>query len=114
MLAPCHRLRKEKDFENVFRKGEKVKGNFVYLKFAPNNLSESRFGIVVSKKVSLKAVERNKIKRKLREAIKELLPFAKTGFDVVLLVTPSFPVGRKGSYLPLVKSLFEKAHLLKG
>ena len=111
MLSAEHRLRKEKDFERVFKKGKKIKGDSLYLKFAPNKLPESRFGFVVSKKVSLKATERNKIKRKLSEAVKDLLPFLKKGFDVVLLVAPSFDSFQ--SLQEMLGDLFKKAGLMQ-
>jgi len=46
---------------------------------------ESRFGLIVSKKVHKRAVKRNRVKRLLRESVRLLLPKVKPGFDAVFL-----------------------------
>ena len=49
-----------------------------------------RVGITVSKYCSKKAVERNRIKRRLRSLIRELWPLhARAGFDYVLIAKTS-------------------------
>jgi ribonuclease P protein component len=88
MLPLENRLKKERDFENVFNGGEGFRSDFLCIKFISNNLASSRFGFIVSKKVSLKAVERNKIKRKLREIIRKTLPDIKGGYDIIVIVQP--------------------------
>ena len=53
---------------------------------APVVAGEIRFGIVVSKKISKKAVERNRIRRKIYKEVGEILPQIKKGLKVVFLV----------------------------
>jgi len=46
-----------------------------------------RYGITASKKIGI-AVERNRAKRRIRHAIKEVLPkYAKNGYDYVVVAT---------------------------
>ena len=78
-------LTKKKDFEQVFKKGRGYRRNFLYLKIKDNDLEFSRFGIIVSKKISNKAVARNQIKRRLREAINKREKNIKRGIDVVIV-----------------------------
>jgi ribonuclease P protein component len=87
MLPLKNRLKKEKDFELVFKNGIGRKEEFLFLKFAANKLEDSRFGFVVSKKVSNKSVVRNKIKRRLRDLVKRSLPRIKKGIDAVIVVS---------------------------
>ncbi len=90
MLAGPNRLTKKKDFGVVFKKGKKYEFTpfRAYLRTKKNVFPESRFGFIVSKKISKKAVVRNKIKRKMREAIKNNLSGIKKGFDVVIIALP--------------------------
>ncbi len=83
MLPKENRLKKKKDFEKVFEKGETIKGDSVYIKALKTKEPFTRIGFIVSKKVSLNAVERNKIKRRIREIVKTI-PI-KNKFDIVIV-----------------------------
>jgi len=69
-LNKKNRLKKKLDFEDVFQKGRSVQGNFLFIKYIKSELDMPRFGFVVSTKVAKKAVERNKIRRILSEAVR--------------------------------------------
>lgn len=91
MLDIKHRLKSSKQIENVFKKGKSTQSGFLFLKYRPNNLSESRFAFSVGVKFSKKAVDRNRAKRMLRSQILKHLPNIKNGFDIVIFfgkVTP--------------------------
>lgn len=87
MLPKLHRLTKNKDFQKVFKKGKSIYFHEICLcvKFFKNNLSHSRFGFVVSSKISNRASRRNKVKRLLREVVKKNLTRIKPGFDIVIV-----------------------------
>lgn len=87
MLSRAYCLKKKKDFEEVFEKGEKAKGSFLYIKAIPGRYKNSRFGIVVPKKTARKAVDRNKIKRMARAAIKEELSKTKNIDCIIFFVS---------------------------
>ncbi len=63
-----HRLRTKKQFDEIFKRGKSIRGSFYLAKYIPNNLSNSRFTIMVSKKIVSGAVARNKMRRRIREA----------------------------------------------
>jgi len=88
MLSPKNRLKKKKDFEKVLKRGKGFREDFLFLKLIKNNFKISRVGFIVSKKISKKAVQRNKIKRKLREIIQLYLAKIQPGFDLVFLAKP--------------------------
>ena len=85
MLSSKYRLKRKRDFERVYKKGRASRESFLLLRFAPNDLDNDRFGIVISKKVAKKANERNIIKRRIREIIKKILPEIKNNLDVVII-----------------------------
>lgn len=85
MLPKEYRLTKNKDFENVHKKGEVLFSRNFILKFIKNDLKTSRFGFNVSLKISKKAVQRNLVKRQLREIFRLLLNEIKSGFDIIVI-----------------------------
>lgn len=86
MLAKVNRLAKESDFKKLALKGRFSFGPLFNLKSLPNKLEVSRFGIVISAKVSKKATARNLIKRRMTESIRLMLDHLKIGADVMLVV----------------------------
>ena len=98
MLQKTHSLTKKKDFGMVFKKGGMVKNDFLILRTLESGLKESRFGFVVSKKVSTKATLRNKIKRRLRQAVFNNLKKIKKSIDVVVVALPGI---EKKSFLEI-------------
>jgi ribonuclease P protein component len=83
MLPKINRIKKKKDFELIFKKGASFKSPSFILKVLKTSLEYSRFGFVVSQKVSKKAVERNKIRRRLSEIVKKQK--IKPGLDLVFI-----------------------------
>jgi ribonuclease P protein component len=90
MLPLKFRLKNKKDIERVFRKGKTVKSGFLFLKFAENELLDSRIAFSIGLRYSKKAVKRNRAKRILREAAKSFLKELKPGFDLVFFIDKNF------------------------
>ncbi|WP_283401003.1 ribonuclease P protein component [Desulfurobacterium pacificum] len=64
------RLRKQKEFERVFKEGRSYGGNAVAFYFAESEAGFPRAGFIASKKISKKAVIRNRAKRLMREVFR--------------------------------------------
>lgn len=88
MLKKENRIRKKKDFDRAFKAGRSFFGKIIGLKVVVNDLEYSRFGIIISAKVSKKAVERNRIRRIIREEIKKVIQKINLGKDFVFIVNP--------------------------
>jgi len=88
MFSQKNRLTKDKEFDNVFKNGRSSYDKLIGVKAVRNGLPDNRFGIMVSVKVSKKAVERNKVKRRIRESVKAKLPAMKPGYDCVIIALP--------------------------
>lgn len=113
MLSRQYRLQKDKDFELVFKEGKIFSSKFLFLKLRKNNLKDSRFGFILSKKISKKSTVRNKIKRKLREIIRKDLDKIRAGFDVVIVVKPEIISKNYRDMSIEIEKLLGKAGLYK-
>ncbi len=114
ILAKEVSLKKKKDFEQVFEKGKGFKDDFLFLKVFPNNLGKNRFAIIVSRKISKKAIIRNKIKRRIRVIIKQKLSEIKKGIDLVLVVVSSELVKKDFKEVEKkINKLFQKANIIE-
>jgi len=113
MLPKQHRLKKQKDFEKIFEQGRGARQEEIIIRFLPNQKEFSRFGFIVSKKVSKKAVIRNRIKRLLREAIRYILPDLKQGFDVVVIALSGIEKKNFHQIKEMLFNIFNKVDLIK-
>ena len=60
-------LKKNKDFQIVYRKGKSVANSYLVMYILPNNTDRNRLGISVSKKVG-NSVVRHRLTRLIRES----------------------------------------------
>lgn len=114
MLPKNNRLQKKKDFAEVIKRGRGAGGEFLVLKSRKrqDTVQKSRIGFVVSKKVSKKAVVRNKVKRRLREAVRLFLPQLKKGYSIVFFAKPAITEQEFGEIKDEVGQLLKRASLL--
>lgn len=113
MLSKEYKLKKKNDFKKVFNKGRYYQQGFIKLKFAKNNLKKSRFGFIVGLKVSKKAVERNRIKRRLEETTRLCINELKQGFDVAVMVDPIIKEKKYGEIKEELMGAYKKSKIWK-
>ncbi len=82
---PKNTLSKKKDLDQIFKTGLSFYCSVLGLKYLPNTLGFNRLGIVIGLKVSKKAVIRNKIKRQIREIVKNDFPKTEISYDLVII-----------------------------
>ena len=69
-MPPSESLRNSKEFRLVYSTGAKYEDALMAVFVRPNGLGYHRLGITASRKYSLRAVDRNRAKRLLREAFR--------------------------------------------
>lgn len=73
MIPSRYRLRSNRSFDVVYKRGHSVSDEKLVVTCLPSKYPTLKVGFVVGKKVG-KAVQRNKVKRRLREAFRLLIP----------------------------------------
>jgi len=114
-----HKLKNASDFSNVF-KGATVSqsGDYLLLLGKPSEEPVNRIGMVIAKKNVPRAVDRNKIKRVMREVFRNQPKLnIDNCLDIVLLVRKRIPQRTAGSLYQrlesLLNQLLEKARVNK-
>jgi ribonuclease P protein component len=84
-----YRLSRSRDFDAVYRHGRSVSTRFLVLYWFPrDDEGEPRLGIAVPKGAG-SAVERNRVKRRLRESWRARVETVRGGCDYVLIARPA-------------------------
>jgi ribonuclease P protein component len=104
-------LAKREQYESVYNSGNYRANKELVIRILPNNLDFSRYGITVSRRIG-KAVVRNRIKRRLREIIRQevLLP----GFDIVFITRAAAAMAGYASMKKSAEDVLSRAGLLMG
>jgi len=72
------------DFDLVFRRSRRSADQYFTVLFRPNQLGYARVGLAIAKKRVRRAVDRNRLKRLIRESFRNARPEL-DGLDIVVL-----------------------------
>ncbi len=89
MLAHPNRLTRQRDFAQLYQRGERLSDRHFLVRVGPNRLRTVRIGVVISTKTAKRAVVRNQHKRHIRALIREMLPSLPPGWDILVTVRQS-------------------------
>jgi ribonuclease P protein component len=83
------RLVNKSDFDQVFAENQRARTDYVMVMARPNQAGFPRLGMIVAKRVLARAVDRNRVKRCIRESFRLALPeLPACDFVVRVLVKP--------------------------
>jgi ribonuclease P protein component len=108
-----HRLRKAREFQGVFAKGRGFREDGLLLKVKFEAEGGLKFGVVVSKKVAKQAVVRNRIRRLLKEVLREEIGHITKEVQAAIIVLPGFQDKGLAATQKTIRSLFKKASLFQ-
>ncbi len=105
------KLKRNSDFKRVYSKGKSYGSRLTILYKFPRNSDKIRFGYSVSKKVG-KAVVRNRVKRRLKEAVGLFSNKLKPGFDIVIIPRASITRADFNDIKKDIENIFKKTGLI--
>ena len=103
-------LTKTEQYALVYSKGSSWASGLLVMRAFPNGLTLSRYGFSVSKRVG-KAVIRNRVKRLLREILRQTL--LESGWDIMFIARSSAATVDYASLKKSVESLLFQARLMR-
>lgn len=112
MLSRSQRLRLPREFKQVYTHGRSYVHPLVVLYVCRTCRPDVRVGFSVGKKLG-RAVVRNRIKRRLREACRLRLPRIQKGFDLVFVGRSALRTAGWKEIGQAVDELLERARLLE-
>ena len=77
------RLKNSAEFQSVYKGGERRDSRSFVVFLLANGLGSSRVGLTTSRKIGI-AVERNRIRRRIREILRLAWPLVPVGVDIVV------------------------------
>ncbi len=110
-LKRAFRLRKSSEFQRVRQQGRSVTSRLLTLAWSPNAVAQQPIGLVVSKRISKRAVDRNHLKRLLSEAIRPHLRGLPPGWDLVFSARRSTLVADLSTLEQDISALLRRARL---
>lgn len=106
-------LRKDKDFQALYKKGRSGSSKYVVIFYKRNGTSENRKAVLASKKVG-NSVERNRARRLMKESFRKMENELKQGYDILFIArnTITSDNAKCQDVEKAMKTLLKKADLL--
>lgn len=105
-------LKDNRDFRRLYNRGKAYTSPILVTYVMRNRSNEIRIGITTGKKIG-KAVMRNRSRRIIREAYRELSGSLRTGYDLVFVARTKTPFVKSYDILHSMKKELKDAGVLK-
>lgn len=89
MLPKENRLHKDKEIKDLVKSGQTFFLPEIVIKYKLNKEEKIKVGFVVSTRVDKRAVVRNQLVRRLREAMRDFIPKLKIGYSLLIIAKKS-------------------------
>lgn len=99
------------EFQRVWEDGQSYAHPLLILRVRANGMDQCRFGFVTGKKVG-KAVVRNRVKRWMREAMRQRLPNLVPGWDIILIARREAADAHFQDIVAAIDTLIQRAQLV--
>jgi ribonuclease P protein component, eubacterial len=104
-------LKLNRDYLRLYKRGKSFVNPSLVLYYSKNKLKMNRIGITTSKKIG-KAVQRNRARRIIREAYRQIEPGTLTGYDFVFVARGRTVKLKSNDIKSIVMKMFSSAGVL--
>lgn len=106
-------IKENRDFRRIYSKGKSyISTTLVTYVFKNNRSNDVRVGITTSKKIG-KAVQRNRARRIIMAAYREIYPQLQEGYDFIFVARGKTPFLKSTDVLRCMEKQLKKAGVLK-
>jgi ribonuclease P protein component len=106
-------LRTPREFAALQQSSKSKVHPLLVARFAPNDLERTRFGFSTGRRLG-SAVTRNRVRRRLRAAVRALAPRISPGWDVLIVARPPSATATYASLAEGVERVLRGGQLLRG
>ena len=107
-MPPLEMLRRKADFDAIGRHGTVRSSRLLVLRSMRTSGSRTRIGLSTPRSLG-GAVQRNRVRRRLRELVREQLKATEVGLDLLLIARPEAAAASFADLRETVRSLFERS-----
>jgi ribonuclease P protein component len=107
-----HRFKVQGSFGAVLRSSRKLRSPHAVLHVSPGLPGSSRLGVALTRRLLPSAVQRNRVKRALREAFRRH-PVKGAGLDLVVMFRVRFEPAEHRTVVGEVSGLFDQANMAR-
>jgi len=107
LFPSSSRLLKPSQYRALFKGGKRVSSRGLTIIVKPNDLPNARLGLTIPKRIVKKAVDRNAIKRRIRESFR-LNQHNLQGIDIVVMANSGISKLSNRQVSDLIQSLWHK------
>jgi ribonuclease P protein component len=101
-------LRRKADFDAIARGGTTRSTRLLVLRMLRTDRPETRVGLSTPRSLG-GAVQRNRVRRRMREVVRERLPEVGAGWDLLLIARPEAASATYAELREAVRSLLERS-----
>lgn len=115
MIPFKNRFHGHSSLNYVYKNGKAIRSHSITIKYVLNkHRHDPRVAVVISKKTLKSAVRRNRIRRRVYELVRLRLPYLKSVYDIVFIVTTSDFIGLSHAEMSQqIDQLFDSARIIE-
>ena len=107
-MPPLPMLRRKADFDAIGRRGKSRSGRLLVLRALRTEGPATRIGLSTPRSLG-GAVQRNRLKRRLRDLVREQLDAMESGWDLLLIARPEAGTATYAELRGALRSLLERS-----